>query len=228
MQLLRRAVASVGTFALSTVLVAASAGVAAADSSGWKSNTDTYSKTAWQYVESKSACLKVTASGNIKYRAKHDWGLLGGVTDAWTVDRITFSKLKVKAAMYKYDPGNHACTDSRLKVKKLQATGRLRGYSCSYNPSISVSAPWGVGVSFWPSCDDKKAAYLSEKLSNTSSVEVYDEDGRVKFPKQVVFNQGAKPGFRCYGFRTTVRITTGKSTTVKTTPRQRICLSPQY
>jgi hypothetical protein len=32
------------------------------------------------------------------------------------------------------------------------------GYSCSFNPSISVSAPWGISLSFWPSCQNREQA----------------------------------------------------------------------
>jgi hypothetical protein len=32
------------------------------------------------------------------------------------------------------------------------------GYSCSFNPSISVSIRWVISVGFWPSCGNRTQA----------------------------------------------------------------------
>lgn len=217
--------------ALAVVAMTASwpaAPAAASGSAGVVNNTDTFSKTTWRYASNMQMCIKTTFSGKITYRAEHVSGLSGALTDAWRLTKITFSQPRTSTWVYKYDPGNNACTTKPAKVEDLYTAARLRTYSCKYNPSIQVSAPPAIGYSFWPSCKKRTAAKYADTRHNRSSMSLFVDGSYVKFGNQVVFNQGGKPGFHCYGVRTTIKISKGNPSYKWTTSRQRICLSPKF
>ena len=70
------------------------------------------------------------------------------------------------------------------------------GYSCSFNPPISFSAPWGIGVSFWPGCGDKSQAGYTSDYGSSSSYTQYTSS----VPPVTFGDYGGLPGQDpCYG-----------------------------
>jgi hypothetical protein len=76
--------------------------------------------------------------------------------------------------------------------------GYLYGYTCSYDPSFSVSIPWSVSVGVTPDCGNERVAKIGDRQKNTgnasyfektTSVDVgWDDEDRVALP-----GPGTKP-----------------------------------
>jgi len=77
------------------------------------------------------------------------------------------------AKVHAYNKGR--CTGS-AKLRKISMGQFWTGYSCSFNPSLSASAPWGVGIGGWPSCwviasePDSAATRTGRARYSTSSI----------------------------------------------------------
>ena len=109
----------------------------------------------------------------------------------WRLENLRVVTPTLAAQTYKYDPGSHACTSRRQRVSQFHFSEHYAGFACDWNPSISISAPWGVGLSFWPSCANKKAGIFegSRNTPGTGLTKGWDSDF-VKYGDQ---HLGLKP-----------------------------------
>jgi hypothetical protein len=84
------------------------------------------------------------------------------------------------------------------------------GYSCSFNPSISVTAPWGVGIGLWPSCGSRTQASYVVTIPGRNSTYNADNSGSPSvFGDYTTVLGAAKPP--CYGVYVSLEAFAGTS-----------------
>jgi hypothetical protein len=110
-------------------------------------------------------CITLATHGTIKYTA---------VTHPNPRDpppTITFKNIKltdpVVTATVTYLRKSGSC-GSRVSLSKISLGQHWTGYSCSFNPSLSVSFPWGVSVGGWPVCGGRKQASYTTSYGSGS------------------------------------------------------------
>ena len=152
-------------------------------------HTKTYTAT-WTFKDGPlRRCVTYTVSGSIKY----DTQVLEPSGDiAWTSQRLS-PQPTFGASVRAY--GNGRCGRT-AKLYKISMGQHWSGYSCDFNPSISFSAPWGIGVSFWPSCGDKRQVGYTSDYGSSSSYTQYTSG----VPPVTFGNYFGLPGQNpCYG-----------------------------
>ena len=212
----------VGVSAMS-LLVLGVIGAGAAEASTVHKNTDYYTASSMRFVSNLQACVSYSVSGKITYTSEK-LANPTGPGNYYRIRKITFIAPKTTATMYRYDPGNHACTKKKLTLAKFKVSQAITGYDCSYNPQVSVSFPFSVGVGFWPSCKDRRAGRYSGAVSKKHTIIQSNQDSRIKFVDQV--NTSAKP--RCYGAAVNFKLTYGSTVATASSGWMKICLTPQY
>ena len=122
----------------------------------------TYTAT-WTFKDgSLQRCVTYTVTGGIKYDTQR-WEPSGVIV--WTNQQLS-PQPTLKARVYAYHGGRCGGT---AKLYSISMGQHWSGYSCDFSPSVSFSAPWGIGVNFWPSCGDKsQVGYISEYGSSSS------------------------------------------------------------
>jgi hypothetical protein len=108
-------------------------------------------------------CVVFTVSGKITYAAVS--GPRGVVE--WRNQRLTNPTLA--ASVHRYDRGS--CT-GRSTLTRLSMTQLWSGWSCSFNPSVSASLPWGLSFGGWPSCGNRNRARHGTSYGASSAREV--------------------------------------------------------
>jgi hypothetical protein len=134
-------------------------------------------------------CVTYTVTGGIEY----DTQVLEPSGDIeWTNQRLS-PQPTFQASVRAY--GRGGCSGT-AKLYSISMGQHWSGYSCGFNPSVTVSAPWGIGVSFWPSCGDKsQVGYTSDYGSSSSYTQYTSGVAPLTFG-----NYGGLPGQDpCYG-----------------------------
>src|SRR5262249_8897257 len=72
----------------------------------------------------------------------------------------------ITAAVHDYADGS--CTGPAT-LTKLTMGQFWAGHACSFNPSLSVSFPWGISFGAWPSCSDRRQAGFSTTYTHTDN-----------------------------------------------------------
>jgi hypothetical protein len=226
-------IGSLGAISPTTMSVASAADggtpAAARAASAPRKNTDKVNITAWKYLDGLQTCAKVTITGTVKYTAQHWSGIPGGgFTDEWRITKTRLVAPKTTVRLYAYDPGDHACTTRAVK-KDLKFTVGFSGYSCKWNPSLSVLLPFSVGINFWPDCANHKVVKGHVSKHHVDHASLYDQDVRAKFGNQKEFTYGGKPPFHCIGALVKVQAGNASGDDVRvSTGRKKICLTPKY
>ena len=125
-------------------------------------HSETFTAT-WTFKDgSLRRCVTYTVTGGIKY----DTQVLAPSGDiTWTNQRLS-PQPTLEASVHAYAGGR---CGGAAKLYTISMGQHWSGYSCSFNPSVFFSAPWGIGVSFWPSCGDKsQVGYISDYGSSSS------------------------------------------------------------
>jgi hypothetical protein len=194
-----------------------------AQASGLHSNTDPYTVSGARYIADLQACVRYSVSGTVTYTSERVRNP-AGPGYFYRIRKITFVAPKTSATMYRYDPGNHSCTTRKLTVSKLRVSQAISGYACSFNPQVSVGFPFAVGVGFWPSCGDRRAARYSGSVARNSTIKQSNQDSRIRFGDQV--RSSARP--QCYGAAINFKVTSGSTVATAASGRMRVCLTPRY
>lgn len=84
-----------------------------------------------------------------------------------------------------YNGGTSSCQVSKT-LSKATLEQDWAGYACSFNPSISVSFPWGISYSGWPSCGSRNQG--GRTTNPTGAYSTYNQ-----------YNSGAPLSFASYG-----------------------------
>lgn len=110
-------------------------------------------------------CISLATHGTIKYTT------VAHPNPRNPPPTMTFENIKltdpVVTATVTYLKKNGHC-GSRDTVSKISLGQHWTGYSCSFNPSLAVSFPWGVSVGGWPSCGSRRQASYSSNYGRSS------------------------------------------------------------
>lgn len=140
-------------------------------------------------------CLLITANGKFEYTSNHV--VLGRVVGwKWSDQKIIDPTITAEVRNYAGGTCTGTATLTKLTLGQFWA-----GHDCSFNPSLSVSFPWGISFSFWPECDDRNQAGRSTTYPAGRVYHQYNSGSPVAFADFV-----AKPNFGssmkqrpCYG-----------------------------
>jgi len=125
-------------------------------------HTKTYTAT-WTFKDGPlRRCVTYTVTGSIEYDTQV---LAPSGAIEWTNQRLS-PQPTFGASVRAYAGGRCGGT---AKLYTISMGQHWSGYSCSFSPSISFAAPWGIGVNFWPSCGEKgQVGYTSDYGSSSS------------------------------------------------------------
>ena len=145
---------------------------------------------AWTFKDkSLNRCVTYRVTGSIKYSTQ----VLEPSGDIeWTNQRLS-PQPTFTASVHAYNRGS---CKGPAKLYKIAMGQHWSGYSCSFSPAISFSAPWGIGVSFWPSCGNKSQVGYTSDYGSSSSYTQYTNG----VPAVIFGDYGGLPGQNpCYG-----------------------------
>ncbi|UUW87663.1 hypothetical protein [Pimelobacter simplex] len=188
--------------------------------------------TSGSYVMSgPSFCVRWRVGGVMRYRAtvvKEVRSTTAPGTVAWgySVSNVRLSTNQVEVNTYAARNGK--CTTTRKKYSKLTLQEKMRGYSCSFSPQLSVGLPWSVAVGFWPSCGSRDLATMSATTEDDSS-RFTMTSGAVVVSYKGKQDKGWYPSARsnlkwsCYGANARITVQTARASNNFDTPRIAIC-----
>src|SRR5262249_56321815 len=93
-----------------------------------------------------------------------------------TNQKLTAPKLTADVHTY----GGGSCIGPST-VTKLSMTQYWTGYACSFNPSLSVSVPWGISFGGWPSCSDRNRAHHASSYGSGAAFTQNNTGSPTKF-----------------------------------------------
>lgn len=118
---------------------------------------------------SPNICIHYRLDGVLNYTA-HIKRWYESNMDVWLfkryMDHVSISTPSLTIDGYR--PSGSTCTTTRKSWSQATLKLRSRGYSCSFNPSISVSVPWGISAQAWPSCGSVNLAQYKTTLTQTA------------------------------------------------------------
>ena len=120
-------------------------------------------------------CVYFTLRGKITYTT----ATAGRGVAFWRNQRLIDPTLEADVHTY----GGGSCIGPSA-LTRISMGQYWTGYSCGFNPSVSVSLPWGASLGGWPSCGNRTRA------AHTSSY------GAASF--YVQHNDGSHAGFGAY------------------------------
>lgn len=138
-------------------------------------------------------CVTYIVSGHFAYHLKE--AVFRSKNYFWSNQRISDPELR--ALVYSYN--GHQC-GSKATVSSIKIAQYWTGYSCSYNPSISVSFPWAVSVALWPSCGDRNQVGYETHYGRGSSYKQYNSGSKAGFANYTSnVELHSNPIVPCYG-----------------------------
>ncbi|XBB68633.1 hypothetical protein ABFU82_04780 [Nocardioides sp. WV_118_6] len=181
---------------------------------------------------SPNFCIRWAVRGVINYRAreikvKRNVTQPGTTVYGYAIDRVKLSSHQVEVTTFA--PRSGKCTSKRKNYASLQVQEKVRAYSCSWNPQITVGAPWSLGLGFWPSCGNKNLASWGFDVKRAGSHHLATNMAdTVKFPgAQEQGNWFTSPQTRlkwsCYGASARITVSVRGASNVMETPRIKIC-----
>lgn len=186
-----------------------------------------YASKGTMMFSSPSMCLRWVAAGVLNYRTGYEKTTdSSGSRYAYQIDGVNLTHNTVKVNAFKRD--GTKCTSTRTPWSKLIIDERMSTYSCSWNPTFSVSAPFSVSVSVsWPKCGDRDLArnrVVTSKRSSTFTMN--NTGGKVTFKKlqgQAFDNPDSKPTWKCYAAHLRIGVQTAKASDWNDTNKLKIC-----
>jgi hypothetical protein len=150
-----------------------------------------YNKT-WTFKSRPlGVCLIMNASGNASYTLSAQGEPRGGIF-LWTNQKV--NKPRLAASIHAYSGGS--CIGPALTTK-LTMGQHWAGSSCGFNPSVSVSFPWGISFSGWPSCGSRdQAVYATTYAVRTTSYVQNNSGSPVSYPTHT---SPTESGYPCIG-----------------------------
>lgn len=137
---------------------------------------------------------------------KSNNGGRGQTIDYWTNQKLESPELSIGITVLK---SGSVCKGS-AKASKAHLKQDWAGYGCSFNPSISVALPWGIGVSGWPNCASRiQAGYRSDPSGSYSTYHQYNSGSPASYGDfELPFTITSQP---CYGVYPTITVYFGNS-----------------
>jgi hypothetical protein len=170
-------------------------------------------------------CLSISVSGYITYTLSYTPGYRGTSTDWWSNQDLHNPALKVS---FKRLGSDGKCL-SAAKVAKVTMRQAWTGYECSFNPGLSFSYPWGVSISGWPSCGQRKqASYKSDPPGSYSSYHQYNSGSPGSFAsysETVDIPAGSKRHDPCYGVYSNFKVYVSNNSDSYRSGTGKVCLA---
>lgn len=160
-------------------------------------------------------CADFTVSGNISYTDVRISDGKGGVFYDWQNQKLNSPKLT--ASIHKYAGGS--CTGAAT-VSRISLGQFWTGYSCSFNPTLSVSFPWGVSFGGWPSCGNRNRAAHTTSYGSGGS---YTQDNTGS-PTRFGGFDGSPKDLPCYGVIVSATAYEGNSSDSFTSNSREVCV----
>jgi hypothetical protein len=138
-------------------------------------------------------CIDFEVSGTITY--DKSTALARGIREySWT--SVTLQKPFLQATVYALQNG--ACSTTEVKhLIELDMMQAWTGYDCTFNPQISVNAPWGISLGFWPVCGSRDRASYSHPYPWQAAIyQQFNSNNQVSLGEFHTFDSSARP---CYG-----------------------------
>lgn len=141
-------------------------------------------------------CIAIRTHGTITYTA------VGHPNPRNPPPTITFEKIKltnpvVAASVTRLLSNGHCGSSAR--VSKLSLGQDWTGYSCSFNPSLSVSFPWGVSFAGWPTCGNRNQAGYMTTYGRGSSFRQSNSGSPTRFGDVTIDYQQSAPVYGVVG-----------------------------
>lgn len=167
-------------------------------------------------------CVVFEVRGNFTYHV--DKSVVGtkSFEDTWSKQKLNTPTLE--ADIHAYARGT--CTGPATATS-MSMTQLWTGYGCSFNPSLSVSVPWGVSFGFWPSCGKRNAANRHTSYSTRSG---FYEQFNTGAPARIgnyssAYTPFGKPTPPCYGVYVTGTPHESMKSDTYVSGAKRVCLS---
>lgn len=128
-------------------------------------------------------CVKVTLSGTLRYIPDGYMSGTGQYISVKKNPRLVNPKATVRV--------RSSCSGKAKTATKVNVKQFWYYHSCSANPSIGVSYPWGAAASVTPTCGTNKSAYRSTTYPKGSTFE-QNVSGTVATWKKKVDTAGPK------------------------------------
>ncbi len=131
-----------------------------------KSHKKSYTETFTFKDKSQRRCVTYTVKGGFTWDTQVQEPS-GDVS--WTKQKLS-PQPTFRASVHAY--GGGSCIGPAV-LFKISMTQHWSGYSCGFSPSVSFAVPWGVGVSFWPSCGRKGQVHYSSSYGRNTHYTQY-------------------------------------------------------
>ena len=162
-------------------------------------------------------CIRFRVKGDITYT----YGTAGR---SWEWSNIKLNDPVLTAYVYPYN----RCGSGSATTTSIEMAQEWTGYSCSFNPSVSVSVPWGIAFGGWPDCSNRNQAGDDTSYSDTSTNYLQGNSGDpADFP---IYEEDNSPtAAPCYGVYTSgtgwVNNHSDSYDAANSSGAQRVCLS---
>jgi hypothetical protein len=236
---MRRSAKRFSTRVLAVVLAVCTVNVGlatAAFANSSKANTDTFSVTSTYAFPNNYVCIKYTQTSTITYKAVR-YGPTGvdHMVD-YRINSIKVSKIKATYKMVSYDSVDHACTTRGVKWKRMEVAQHWRAYSCTYNPQIQGSIPWGIGVGVWPSCGNRTQAKWKSTYDKANGLagptQTQSTTGTIKYANHQIAVQPSSKAVPksggCYGSYVSMHWYLSGNDVAHNFPVKKLCLTPKW
>ena len=131
-------------------------------------------------------CVYFTLHGKITYSTTTN----GRGVVFWRNQRLSGPTLEADIHAY----GGGSCIGPST-VTRIRIGQYWTGYSCRFNPSLSVSLPWGVSFGGWPSCGNRTRAAHASSYGAAAFYVQYNSGSPTRFG---AYN-GSPQNPPCYG-----------------------------
>jgi hypothetical protein len=139
-------------------------------------------------------CITIRASGTIHYTRQ---GLPNPRTPPPEVKfyNIKLTNPLLTATVSRHPKGSSTCT-GKVTLSRISIGQHWTGFACNFNPSLTVSIPWGVSFSAWPNCGDRNQASYTTNYGKSSVYTQGNSGSPTKFGDITIFEDSHAP---CYG-----------------------------
>jgi len=137
-------------------------------------------------------CIRIRTHGTITYTAvKHP-------NPRDPPPTITFEKIRLTDPVITASVTRLSSTGrcgSAATLSKLELGQHWTGFSCSFNPSLSVSFPWGVSIGGWPNCGDRRQAEFTTTYGRGSFFKQSNSGSPTRFGDVTIEFQQVAPSY---------------------------------
>lgn len=172
-----------------TLEVASSSPAHAADNQRWSTPmSQGFVKTGMIRFYTPNICVHYRLDGVLNYTANITHTYDSNI-DTWLyqqyINHVSFTTMSLTVDGYR--PSGSSCTSTRKSWSQAILKLGARGYSCDFNPSVSVSFPWTIGVAAWPSCGNRSLGRFKSSLTGS---EYHHRMVRSASYDKIVFDKG--------------------------------------